>query len=52
MSVYILSGARTPSGSFLGSLSTVPAPKLGAVAIKGALKKGSIDSNRIDEVFM
>ena len=35
MSVYILGGARTPSGGFLGSLSSVPAPKLGATAIKG-----------------
>ena len=39
MSVYILGGARTPQGSFLGSLSTVAAPKLGAEAIKGALEK-------------
>ncbi len=52
MSVYILSGARTPSGSFLGSLSSVPAPKLGAVAIEAALKKAEIDGSKVDEVFM
>ncbi|MBC7713280.1 MAG: thiolase family protein, partial [Rhizobacter sp.] len=52
MSVYILSGARTPSGSFMGSLSTVSAPKLGAVAIEAALKKAEIDFAKVDEVFM
>jgi len=52
MSVYILGGARTPSGSFLGALSSVPAPKLGATAILGALKKTKIDPLRVDEVFM
>lgn len=49
---YILSGARTPVGSFLGSLSQIPAPKLGAMAIRGALKKTSLSSSLIDEVFM
>jgi acetyl-CoA C-acetyltransferase len=52
MSVYILSGARTPSGSFLGSLSSVSAPRLGAVAIKGALEKAGVDSSKVEEVFM
>ena len=52
MSVYILGGARTPQGSFLGSLSTVTAPKLGAVAIEGALEKTDIDKNKVDEVYM
>ena len=37
--VVIVSAARTPIGSFLGSLSTVEATDLGAVAIKGALNK-------------
>ena len=37
--VVIVSAARTPIGSFMGALSSVPAPKLGAVAIKGALDK-------------
>ena len=52
MGVYILGGSRTPQGSFLGSLSSVPAPKLGAVAIEGALKKAGIGNAEIDEVFM
>lgn len=52
MSVYILSGARTPNGSFMGSLSTVSAPKLGAVAIEAALKKAEVDASKVDEVFM
>ncbi|MBL6990179.1 MAG: thiolase family protein [Bacteriovoracaceae bacterium] len=52
MSVYILSGARTPSGSFMGQLSTVPAPKLGAAAISGAVSKANIDVNKVDEVIM
>ncbi len=52
MSVYILSGARTPNGSFLGSLSGVSAPKLGAVAIEAALKKAEINPSQVDEVFM
>lgn len=50
--VYIVSSARTPIGSFLGSLSTVSATDLGAVAIKGALEKGNVDAAKIDEVFM
>lgn len=52
MSVYILSGARTPSGSFMGPLSNVVAPRLGAVAIKGALEKAKLSGDKVDEVFM
>lgn len=52
MSVYILGGARTPQGSFLGSLSTVAAPKLGAEAIKGALEKLDLSGEKVEEVFM
>ena len=50
--VVIVSAVRTPIGSFLGSLSTVPATKLGAIAIKAALEKINLDKNLIDEVFM
>ena len=49
---YILGGARTPSGSFLGSLSQVPATTLGAAAITGALQKANIGGDQVDEVFM
>ncbi len=50
--VYIVSAVRTPIGSFGGALSSVPAPKLGATAIKGALDKISLDPNLVEEVFM
>ena len=50
--IYILSAVRTPIGSFGGSLSTVPATKLGAIAIKGAMEKAGISATDIDEVFM
>ena len=50
--VYIVSAVRTPIGSFLGSLSTVSAPMLGAAAIKGAIEKANISVDVVDEVFM
>lgn len=50
--VVIVSAARTPIGSFMGALSTVPAPKLGAVAIKGALEKINLKPELVDEVIM
>ena len=50
--VVIVSVARTPIGSFMGSLSKITAPKLGAIAIKGALDKINLNPNLIDEVFM
>lgn len=50
--IVIVSAARTPIGKFMGGLSSVPAPKLGAVAIKGALDKIGLDYNLVDEVIM
>lgn len=50
--VVIVSAVRTPIGSFMGALSTVPAPRLGAVAIKGALDKVGLSPNQVDEVLM
>jgi len=50
--VVIVSAARTPIGSFMGALSTVTAPQLGAVAIKGALDKINLDPKLVDEVYM
>ena len=50
--VVIVSMARTPIGSFLGSLSTISAPKLGAIAIKGALDKINLNPQLVDEVVM
>ena len=50
--VVIVSAARTPIGSFMGSLSTIPAPVLGSIAIKGAIQKINLNPSAIDEVFM
>jgi len=50
--VVIVSAVRTPIGSFMGALSSVPATKLGAAAIKGALNKINLDPKLVDEVLM
>jgi acetyl-CoA C-acetyltransferase len=50
--VVIVSVARTPIGSFMGSLSAIPATKLGAIAIKGALEKISLSPEMVQEVYM
>nr|WP_298655142.1 acetyl-CoA C-acyltransferase [uncultured Flavobacterium sp.] len=50
--VVIVSAVRTPIGSFMGALSSVPATKLGAAAIKGALHKINLDPALVDEVLM
>lgn len=50
--VVIVSAARTPIGSFLGALSTISAPKLGATAIKGALDKINLKPELVEEVLM
>ena len=50
--VVIVSAVRTPIGSFMGSLSTVTASQLGAIAIKGALDKINLNPNLVDEVLM
>lgn len=50
--VYIVAAARTPIGSFGGSLAGISATKLGATAIKGAITKAGINPEEIDEVYM
>lgn len=50
--VVIVSAVRTPIGSFLGGLSSVPATQLGAIAIKGALDKINLDPQTVQEVYM
>lgn len=50
--VFIVSAVRTPIGSFMGSLSTVPATKLGAAAVKGALDKIGLDPAAVQEIYM
>lgn len=50
--VVIVSAVRTPIGSFLGALSSVPSTTLGAIAIKGAMDKINLDPALVDEVLM
>lgn len=50
--VYIISAVRTPMGSFGGSLKDVPAPRLGATAIKAAIERAGIQPEQVDEVLM
>ena len=50
--VVIVSVARTPIGSFQGSLSALSAPKLGAVAVEGALKKAGVAASEVSEVIL
>jgi acetyl-CoA C-acetyltransferase len=50
--IVILGGARTPIGSFLGTLSSLPAPRLGAVAIKCALENSGVAADQIQQVIM
>ena len=50
--VVIVSAARTPIGSFGGSLKDVPTRKLGAIAIKGAVERAGIKPEMVDEVIM
>ncbi len=50
--VYIISAVRTPIGSFGGVLSEVPATKLGAAAIQGALSRANVPAEKVNEVLM
>lgn len=50
--VVIVSAVRTPIGSFMGALSSVSAPKLGATAIKAALEKVNLKPELVEEVLM
>ncbi len=52
MAVYILAGARTAFGSFLGQFSAVSAPRLGATAIKAALEKAKVSGDQVGQVYM
>lgn len=49
---FIVTGARSPIGKFLGGLTDVPAPKLGALAIAEVLKRGKVAPELVDEVIM
>ena len=50
--VVIVSAVRTPIGSFGGAISSIPATKLGGIAIKAAIEKSHIDKDQVDEVYM
>src|SRR3954452_9126674 len=50
--IVILGGARTPIGSFLGTLSSLAAPKLGSIAIKCALQNSGVQPEQIQQVIM
>jgi acetyl-CoA C-acetyltransferase len=50
--IVILGGARTPIGSFLGTLSSLPAPKLGSIAIQCALENSRVQPDQIEQVLM
>ncbi|HLJ12362.1 MAG TPA: acetyl-CoA C-acetyltransferase [Planctomycetaceae bacterium] len=49
---YLLAGARTPIGKFLGALKGVPAPELGAIAIRASLLRAGLHLREVDEVIM
>jgi acetyl-CoA C-acetyltransferase len=50
--VVIVSAVRTPIGRFMGALSQIAAPELGAIAIKGALERINLDPSQVGEVIM
>src|SRR2546423_11676644 len=50
--VVIVGAARTPIGAFQGSLSSLPAPRLGAVAIKAAIERAGVKPEEVKTVFM
>jgi acetyl-CoA C-acetyltransferase len=51
-SLFIVGAARTPIGAFLGGLSSLAAPRLGAVAIRAALERARVERELVDEVFV
>src|ERR1700758_5560625 len=48
----ILSACRTPVGKYLGGLSPLPAPRLGALTIREAVRRAGVDPDHVDEVIM
>ena len=50
--IYILSGSRTPMGSYGGQLASIPATELGAIAIKDALQKANIPGGDIEAIVL
>lgn len=50
--VVILSAVRTPIGSFQSALSAIPAPRLGAIALKNAIEQSRVSKEEISEVYL
>ena len=50
--VYVVGAQRTPIGAFNGALSSVPAPDLGATAIKAVLETTGVEAAKVDECIM
>jgi acetyl-CoA C-acetyltransferase len=50
--VVVVAGARTPVGSFQGSLASLSAPKLGAIAVRAALERGRVPADAVGEVYL
>ena len=50
--IYVVSATRTPIGSYLGALSALPAPRLGALAVRAAVERARLPLDAIDEVFL
>ncbi|HWA77517.1 MAG TPA: acetyl-CoA C-acyltransferase [Polyangiaceae bacterium] len=50
--IYVVSAARTPIGAYLGALSSLPAPRLGALAVRAAVERARLPFEAIDEVFL
>ena len=50
--IVIISAVRTPIGKFQGSLSDIPAPKLGAIAVKEAVSREKVDPAKVEECIM
>jgi acetyl-CoA C-acetyltransferase len=49
---FIVAAARTPIGRYLGAFADVPAPELGAIALKEALRRANLPAERVDEVIV
>ena len=50
--VVVVAGARTPVGAFQGSLASLPAPRLGAVAVRAALERAGVPADAVGEVYL
>src|SRR5260370_41230722 len=50
--VFLVSAARTPIGKYLGTLADLPAPELGALALKEAMRRANLPAERVDEVIV